>query len=127
MKEAALWNSANQGDKRIISSIQGDLIEYFPHLHLHGGKPNITAHTRFLPQKIKRIRDKFGKESAYRHPRKLLSSRKKDVPGVLFTSETYHITFQRRQSFSPTNLTANNYRFFPHNSKHCQRHNGPEG
>ena len=97
MKEAALWNSANQGDKGVISSIQGDLIEYFPHLHLHGGKPNITAHTRFLPQKIKRIRDKFGKESAYRHPRKLLSSRNKDAPGVLFTSETHHITFQKWQ------------------------------
>ena len=83
MKEAALWNSANQGDKRIISSIQGDLIEYFPHLHLHGGKPNITAHTRFLPQKIKRIRDKFGKESAYLHsapPKKMLGSRNKDAP-----------------------------------------------
>ena len=51
MKEAALWNSANQGDKGVISSIQGDLIEYFPD-HIHGGKTINTKHTRFWPQKI---------------------------------------------------------------------------
>ena len=38
MKEAALWNSANQGDKGVISSIQGDLIEYFPQVTFMGEK-----------------------------------------------------------------------------------------
>ena len=79
MKEAALWNSANQGDKGVISSIQGDLIEYFPD-HLHGGKNNQhQTHSFLAPEN-------------YLHPQKLLSSRNKDDPGVLFASKTQHIT-----------------------------------
>ena len=55
MKEAALWNSANQGDKGVISPIQGDLIEYFPQITFMGEKTINTTLTRFWPQEIKRI------------------------------------------------------------------------